>query len=142
MADPPKPLSEAERRSVVIVTALDLETKAVLRHLRDWRDDVVEQGTVFYTGTFQKWDVAMVETGPSNVGVAAIAARAFGLFRPEIALFVGVGGGVKDVSLGDVVVATKVYGYEGGKGARTFSTALTLSRPTGASGGEDAEVAR
>jgi nucleoside phosphorylase len=113
------PLSEAERRSVVIVTALDLETRAVLRHLGKWCDDTVEQGTVFYTGRFHEWDVAVVETGPGNVGVAAIAARAFGLFRPEIALFVGVGGGVKDVALGDVVVATKVYGYEGGKDTAT-----------------------
>lgn len=108
-------LSAVERRSVVIVTALDLETKAVLRHLGGYRDDIVEQGTVFYVGKFQEWDVAVVETGPGNVGVAAIAARAFGLFRPEIALFVGVAGGMKDVKLGDVVVATKVYGYEGGK---------------------------
>ncbi len=115
MATVPVSLAETERRSVVIVTALDLETKAVLRHLGDYSDDVVEQGTVFYTGKFLEWDVAVVETGPGNIGVAAIAARAFGLFRPEIALFVGVGGGVKDVALGDVVVATKVYGYEGGK---------------------------
>jgi nucleoside phosphorylase len=117
MAAVPEPLSAAERRSVV--TALDLETRAVLRHLGDYNDDLVEQGTVFYTGKFQEWDVAVVETGPGNIGVAAIAARAFGLFRPEIALFVGVGGGVKDVALGDVVVATKVYGYEGGKDTAT-----------------------
>lgn len=119
MSTVPAPLFETERRSVVIVTALDLETRAVLRHLEEWSDDVVEQGTVFYTGKFQEWDVAVVETGPGNIGVAAIAARAFGLFKPEIALFVGVGGGVKDVALGDVVVATKVYGYEGGKDTPT-----------------------
>ena len=43
MATVPAPLSETERRSVVIVTALDLETRAVLRHLGEWSDDVVEQ---------------------------------------------------------------------------------------------------
>jgi len=123
MADLPQPPPEAERRSVVIVTALDLETRAVLRHFDQWSDETVEQGTVFYTGKFEEWDVAVVETGPGNVGVAAIASRAFSLFRPEIALFVGVGGGVKDVELGDVVVATKVYGYEGGKDTPTgFAT--------------------
>ncbi|MGM5020059.1 5'-methylthioadenosine/S-adenosylhomocysteine nucleosidase family protein [Tardiphaga sp. 367_B4_N1_1] len=108
-------ITAPERRSVVIVTALDLETRAVLRHLESWTDDQVEQGTVFYTGKFEEWDVAVVETGPGNIAAATLASRAFGRFRPEVALFVGVGGGVKDVSLGDVVVGTKIYGYESGK---------------------------
>lgn len=108
-------MAERPSQTVVIVTALDIETRAVLRQLgNDWGEEVV-QGTVFYTGTFEDWFVAVVEVGPGNVGVAAIADRGIGHFKADVALFVGVAGGVKDVTLGDVVVGSKVYGYEGGK---------------------------
>jgi nucleoside phosphorylase len=101
-------------KTVVILTALDVETRAVLRQLGEFADESVS-GTAFFTGKFEGWDVAVAEVGAGNAGAAAIAVRAIEHYRPSVALFVGIAGGVKDVAIGDVVVATKVYAYESGK---------------------------
>ncbi|MEY9704309.1 nucleoside phosphorylase [Bradyrhizobium diazoefficiens] len=101
-------------RRAVILVALEVETRAVLRHLPGWNDDVVRD-TVFYRGRFENWDVAVAEVGAGNYPAAVIAERAIAHYKPEVALFVGVAGGVKDVHLGDIVIGTKVYGYETGK---------------------------
>jgi nucleoside phosphorylase len=100
--------------TVVIVTALEVETRAVLRQLGNHTIETVG-GTGFFRGRFEGWNVAVVEAGPGNAGAAAIAVRAIQHYNPDVALFVGVAGGIKDVTIGDVVVATKVYGYESGK---------------------------
>jgi nucleoside phosphorylase len=105
-------------KTVVILTALEVETRAVLRQLGNFTDEAVS-GTGFFKGQFEGWDVAVAEIGPGNVGAAAIAVRALEHYKPKVALFVGVGGGIKDVAIGDVVVASKVYGYESGKDRAT-----------------------
>jgi nucleoside phosphorylase len=101
-------------QNVVIVTALDIETRAILRQLGNWEEETVD-GTVLYRGKFEDWHVAVVEVGTGNSAAAALASRAIAHCKAEVAFFVGVAGGVKDVALGDVVVASKVYGYEAGK---------------------------
>jgi nucleoside phosphorylase len=106
---------ESDPQTVVIVTALGLETEAVLRHLGDSCTEESLHGTVCHRGKFEGWDVAVVEAGAGNLSAAVLADRLIGHYQPEIALFVGVGGGLKDVKLGDVLAATKVYGYESGK---------------------------
>jgi hypothetical protein len=98
----------------MVLTALEVETRAVLRHVGSFTDEVVS-GTGFFRGQFEGWDVAVAEIGAGNVSAAAIAVRALAHYKPSVALFVGVAGGVKDVAIGDVVVGTKVYGYESGK---------------------------
>jgi nucleoside phosphorylase len=101
-------------KTAIILTALDVETRAVLRHVKD-RAEVAVQGTVFHTGEAEGWKIAVAEVGAGNTSAAALAERAINHFRPSVALFVGVAGGVKDVALGDVVVGTKVYLYESGR---------------------------
>jgi nucleoside phosphorylase len=105
---------ESPARCALILTALEVETRAVLRHMPDRKTDHVG-GTVFHRGVVEGWDVVVAEVGPGNAPAAVIAERAIGRFGPAVALFVGVAGGIKDVAIGDVVVGTKVYGYESGK---------------------------
>lgn len=112
--DPTLTASAPDSRRAVILTALEVETRAVLRHLHDVQEETVKQ-TVFHVGRFEVWEIAVGECGPGNIRTALTVERAIDHFSPEVACFVGVAGGVKDVSIGDVVVATKVYGYESGK---------------------------
>ncbi len=81
-------------RIAVVLTALEVETRAVLRQLGEFRDETVS-GTGFFRGQFEGWDVAVAEVGAGNARAAAIAARALGHYKPIVALFVGVAGGAE-----------------------------------------------
>jgi nucleoside phosphorylase len=114
---PPPPqllAAKSPMQRAIILTAIEAETRAVLRHLPEWAEEMVS-GTVFYRGEFEGWDTAIAEVGAGNNQAAVIAERGIRHFEPRVALFVGIAGGIKDVKLGDVVVASKVYGYERGK---------------------------
>ncbi len=103
-----------ESKVIVILTAIKVEAQAVERRLRNVQR-VEVHGTTCRQGEFEASIVVVVEVGAGNPSAAAIGTRMLDHFKPEIAAFIGVAGGIKDVRLGDVVVATKVYGYESGK---------------------------
>lgn len=111
--------------TAVVLTALDVEYDAVRAHLANLHARQVPGGTRFevgeFRGDFLEWSVAVAEIGEGNVGAAIEAEKAISSFDPDLILFVGVAGGFKDdVHHGDVVVASKVYGYHGGKAAEDF----------------------
>lgn len=99
---------------VLILTALPVEREAVLRHLVNTTEERHSTGTQYEMGSFLSWQVCVTQIAPGNSSAALETERAIAYFDPDIALFVGIAGGIKDVKLGDVVAATKVYGYEGG----------------------------
>ncbi|MEU5612140.1 hypothetical protein ACI2L4_23125 [Streptomyces sparsogenes] len=113
------PAGAAGRAEVVILTALEVEYRAVRAHLEEVRPAWAERGSLFEVGVFRGGgggrSVAIHMTGPGNPGAAVLVERAAALFSPRAVLFVGVAGGRKDVGLGDVVAADAVYDYETGK---------------------------
>ncbi|MBU2668426.1 5'-methylthioadenosine/S-adenosylhomocysteine nucleosidase [Actinoplanes bogorensis] len=102
---------------VVVLTAKQVEYDAIRSHLRDLRRHSDSAGTQFEVGTLEGTSarVAIVEVGPGNVGAALMASSAISTFQPRALLFVGVAGALTDLDVGAVVVATKVYAYDGGR---------------------------
>ncbi|GAA2268942.1 hypothetical protein GCM10009853_022980 [Glycomyces scopariae] len=104
--------------TVVVLTALDLEYTAVLRHLYDVEIRHHKAGTQFQVGTTAcgaRGRIALGLTGVGNQSAAVIAERAIQEFSPMATLFVGVAGSLwPKPELGDVVVAERVYAYHGG----------------------------
>ncbi|MFI6460313.1 hypothetical protein [Streptomyces sp. NPDC050538] len=100
---------------VFVLTAIEPEYLAVVRHLEPGRTRHSWEGAAYEVGRFGRHTVAVQLTGPGNELAAALGERAIRYLRPDVLLMVGVAGGRKDAALGDVVVADTVYGYESGR---------------------------
>jgi peptidoglycan glycosyltransferase len=104
--------------NIVILTALGLEYDAVRAQLTGFRPHTDAGGTRYEIGTPRSGSgqIVLALAGEGNLAAAAITSRAIDEFAPLAVIFVGVAGGLTDsVALGDVVVATRVHAYHGGK---------------------------
>jgi adenosylhomocysteine nucleosidase len=104
--------------TAVILTALPVEYDAVRTHLTEAEELVHDDGTRVERGRLAEtsWTVAIAELGEGAVNAAALTTQIIGWLRPQVVLFVGVAGGLRDdIGIGDVVVGTKVYAVQGGK---------------------------
>lgn len=117
-------VTKAQHSRAVMATAISVEYNAVVEHLEEQVDVSHPEGTIYGAGLFRNddkvWEVMVVESGAGNVAAAAELVRAIDFWGPECVLFVGVAGGLKDVDVGDVLAADKIYGYEGGKADDEF----------------------
>jgi nucleoside phosphorylase len=117
----------------VIITSLMVEYMAVRQNLTDLQEEIHPQGVIYDRGKFtaddRVWDVGIVHAGAVNSGMAVEAERAIVHFNPDIVLFVGIAGGIKDVKIGDVVASTGVYAYESGKAGKTFENRAKVGLP-------------
>lgn len=105
-----------DHRPVVILTALDVEYQAVRARMTGLRTHRHPAGTRYEVGVIGdgRCRAALGLAGAGNHPAAVLAERAIAEFSPVALLFVGVAGALwSDVALGEVVVASRVYGYHG-----------------------------
>lgn len=90
-------------RRAIVLTALPIEYLAVRAHLTELRECRHPQGDIYEQGVFKGknavWNVAIGEIGKGTATAAFETDRAITFFNADVALFVGVAGGIKDVRL-------------------------------------------
>jgi nucleoside phosphorylase len=104
--------------TVVVLTAIPIEHRSMAETMVAVRQEIHSAGTIFHLGRLldSPWRVVLTRTGQGNQQAAIIAERAISHYQPDLVMLVGVAGGLHtDLSLGDVVVAEKVYAVHGGK---------------------------
>ena len=104
--------------AVVILTALELEYSSVRGHLVGLRTVAHRAGTLFEIGYLPGCPrpIVVAVHGEGITTAAIMSERAIATFQPDAVFFVGIAGGLQcDLWPGDVVVATRVYSFQGGK---------------------------
>ena len=108
----------AHHVDALIVTAIQLERRAVREHLRSL--DVMRIGSVVldigqFVEQHLRLRVAILEVGPGNIDASVLTTITTVELQPAMTMMVGVAGALKDLALGDVVASSKVYWAEPGK---------------------------
>ena len=104
----------------IIITTHPQDFRSVAERLRDRGEEEHPEGTIYELGFFDIegaafWEVVICEASETNASVALETERAIAHFKPKVIFLIATATGIKDVNPGDVVVASKIYGYESGK---------------------------
>lgn len=105
---------------ITILCPLNIEYNAVREHLTDISYNNENQfGLSYEEGKVmineKKWTVALFETGGNIGNLQTRTTQILHSLKPNYVFLVGIAAGIKDVSIGDIIVGTKAYGYESGK---------------------------
>ncbi len=104
---------------IVFLTALNVEYGAVRDLMTDAKPRTCTGGTIFDVGELSAHPgrkIALGVLGAGALTAAALTERALTEFSPATVLFVGVAGGLRPwLEIGDVVVATKIHAFQGGR---------------------------
>jgi nucleoside phosphorylase len=99
---------------ILVITDLSIIYEAFQACLTDIEKINSPWGAVSTKGLFltenYSWDIVMVQVDSGNGSGILDIDRAVSSLSPKVVLSLGLAGGVKDVRIGDVVIATKVYG--------------------------------
>jgi len=104
--------------NLTILTPIQLEFNAVKSHLTGGQPVLGSRYLTIngkFKGRFHEFNVTVLQTDAKNAEMALATEYAANQFKPAIMMLVGIGGGVKDVTIGDIVVGEKTYSYESGK---------------------------
>lgn len=126
--------------SIVILTALPLEQEAIVSKLSgveiyEHPESKTQYKIGYCLSKGNRLKIVVGRSNQTNVNAAIETERMIQHFDPSHILFVGVAGGLKDVTIGDIVIGADVYGYERAKVTESF-----LSRPKFAFSSYDLEM--
>jgi len=135
----PTNIQREDSVDVVIVTALEKERDAVLRHL-DSPQRVESKNRVVYKSRLQLEDsnngyqvLLLCLGGMGNVQSATAVTQGIDVWSPTVIILTGIMGGVEESErfLGDLIIAEQIVGYELGKvDDRGIKPRFEVLRPT------------
>ena len=113
-------MNQREKVDIAILCPIRLEFEKVREHLLEpqpMQESVY--GLHYDLGHIKtkerKWKIALFETESGVANLEVKTTKIIHSLAPGYVFLVGIAGGIKDVEIGDVVIATKAYGYESGK---------------------------
>lgn len=103
---------------LLLVTVVAAETDVLARLVGGFTSE--KKGSTYYgkarkTEAFGDVEIFHLECGKGNANAGVSVSTAIMNINPDFTIMVGIAGGVKDVKIGDVVIAESVYNSESGK---------------------------